>query len=355
MTMRAVLCLGLGSVALVACSDDAAKKVRVDPITVLRIGEGSNAQFGVALTSPPDAPVTIALHPEAIDRVTLDPNPLVFMPGQSDKQMVTVHAVDNPDVEGDQSFYVRAAAVSDDLDYQGAAVEDVFVTITDDDAPGIVVDPKAPMVGEGSMAALSIRLASRPRAPVSFTIGTRDPRFMQGPATYTFQPLTWDRPQTMSVAAVDDNFVLDAGPAMLDVSAFASADPAQGGFQPPPIAVAIAENDMPGVEFKDPFGNINFSSARENNHANVEVRLLSQPTAPVTIELVPHDPRMSPASVTIPTGDWNIQHEILLAVIDDSVHEGDVSVMVDVISHSADPVYSEKTLPMARVFVSDDD
>lgn len=50
----------------------------------------------------------IALHAEAPDRVTLDPDPLVFAPGQSDKQMVTVHALDNPDVEGDQSFYVRA-------------------------------------------------------------------------------------------------------------------------------------------------------------------------------------------------------------------------------------------------------
>lgn len=41
MTTRAGLFLGLGSVALGACSDgEAIKKVRVDPITVLRIGEG---------------------------------------------------------------------------------------------------------------------------------------------------------------------------------------------------------------------------------------------------------------------------------------------------------------------------
>jgi hypothetical protein len=41
--------------------------------------------------------------------------------------------------------------------------------------------------------------------------------------------------------------------------------------------------------------------------------------------------------------------------MDDNVHEGDVSVMVDVISHSTDPLYSEKMLPKASVFVSDDD
>ena len=348
--------LGLGSVALGACSDsDAIKKVRVDPITVLRIGEGQSAQFGVALTSPPDSPVMIALHAEAPERVTVDPDPLVFAPGQTDKQMVTVHALDNPDIEGDQSFYVRAAAAaSDDLGYQGAAVDDVFVTVTDDDAPGIVVDPKAPAVNEGGTAQFAVRLASRPRSPVSFTIAPHDPRLTQAPVTYVFQPLTWDQPLPLPVIAADDHTVL-ADPAMLDVSAFASTDPAQGGFLPPPIAVAVADNDMAGIDLRDPFGNVNFTSAREANHGNLEVRLLSQPTAPVTIELVPHDPRMSSTSVAFATSDWNVQHEATLAVMDDNVHEGDVSVMVDVISHSADPLYSEKALPKASVFVSDDD
>jgi hypothetical protein len=356
MTTRAGLFLGLGSVALGACSDsDAIKKVRVDPITVLRIGEGQSAQFGVALTSPPDSPVMIALHAEAPGRVMLDPDPLVFAPGQSDKQMVTVHALDNPDVEGDQSFYVRAAAAaSDDLGYQGAAVDDVFVTVTDDDAPGIAIDPKDPVVNEGGTAQFTVRLASRPRSPVSFTIAPRDPRLTQAPVTYVFQPLTWDQPLPLPVIAADDNSVL-VGPTMLDVSAFVSTDPGQGGFVPPSIAVAVADNDMAGVDLRDPFGNMNFAIARENDHATLEVRLLSRPAAPVTLDLVPHDPRMSPVSVAIQPSDWNVQHELLLPVMDDSVHEGDVSVTLDVISHSADPLYSEKTVPNASVFVIDND
>ena len=81
------------------------------------------------------------------------------------------------------------------------------VVITDDDQAGIVIWPTTLNLAEGGPASVySLTLTSQPRAVVTVTIRAGG-QTVVNPPQLIFTPATWNIPQFVSAAAVDDNLI----------------------------------------------------------------------------------------------------------------------------------------------------
>lgn len=101
---------------------------------------GAGDTYTVVLTFAPTANVTITLSPGA--QATATPSPLTFTtgacPGPGNwctAQTVTVGAVDDAAVEGAHTGTITHTAASGDAGYNGIAIGNVTVNITDNDGP----------------------------------------------------------------------------------------------------------------------------------------------------------------------------------------------------------------------------
>ena len=98
------------------------------------IPEGRSRVFLVQLRSSPQSAVTVNLT-ALNETITIDPTVMVFRPSDWNiSQELTVHTVDD-DIRMDSPYKaaVGIAMMSGDTDYNGAEVEDLVVTVEDND------------------------------------------------------------------------------------------------------------------------------------------------------------------------------------------------------------------------------
>src|SRR5256885_295352 len=91
---------------------------------------------------------------------------------------------------------VTAAATSTDPAYNGMDPADVAVTNTDNDTPGIAVNPTSGLTTTeaGGTATFTVALTSQPTANVTIGLSSSDPsEGTVAPASLTFTPANWDR------------------------------------------------------------------------------------------------------------------------------------------------------------------
>ena len=171
------------------------------------------------------ARVTVVLDKDPHRRLTV---PLTNTPGSgavADDYAAQAEIVFNA---GETSKNVTVTATDDDVDDDGESVELSFgdlpdgvrvgsparavVRITDNDTAGVTLGKMELIVTEGRSATYTVELDSEPTADVTVTItghaGT-DLTLTPDTAMLTFTPSTWDRTQTVTVAAGDDGDVLN--------------------------------------------------------------------------------------------------------------------------------------------------
>ena len=146
--------------------------VTVNPVTGLTTSEvGGKATFTVKLNSQPSANVTFGLSSSNVAEGIVSTNSLTFTPANySQPQTVTVTGVKDSVVDGNVVYkVVTAAAVSTDVNYNNLDPDDVTVTNSDNETPGITVNPTAGLTtGEdGSKANFAVVLNTKPTANVT--------------------------------------------------------------------------------------------------------------------------------------------------------------------------------------------
>ncbi len=117
-----------------------------------KVAEGDfNDTYNVVLNTVPSANVTVTVSPNGQLNVGNGPGAaisLVFTPGNAlIPQQITVSAFDDAVQEGTHSAPVSHSSISSDLSYNGLLIEQLTVTILDNDAPTIVIneiDPSTP-------------------------------------------------------------------------------------------------------------------------------------------------------------------------------------------------------------------
>jgi len=215
--------------------DNDSAGVAVSPATnPLQVDEPSGASYiDLVLLSQPRANVTITLTAGA--QVTTGAPLLTFTPNNwATPQRVAITVVDDfVDEASPHHDNVAMSVTSSDSAYQGQSIPPIPVDLADDDTAGTEatgLDPGVVALVEGAHFDVTVRLQSRPTAPVT-VYATYDVLNRIATAPVIIQPADWAVPVTVSMRNPEDDLVL--GNANVHVTLkVTSADPHYVGTVP---------------------------------------------------------------------------------------------------------------------------
>ena len=279
----------------------------------LSVAEGATASYTVRLATEPTAAVTVALTSSDVGAVSVLPASLTFTTAKGNwdrDRTITVTGVDDAD-DVDESTTVTHTASGGDY---GALTETLPVTVDDDDAVGLVFSRTALSVTEGATALYTVRLASRPTATVTVTATSGDTGAVSVSvwSSLTFTTTNWDLPRTITVGGVPD---ADAADESVLVTHTASGGDYGAVSETVTVAVVDDGTAAPGLVFSR-----TALSVTEGATASYTLRLATQPTGVVTVEVTSGDAGAVsvPASLTFTTGNWDQPRTITVTGVDDA-------------------------------------
>jgi hypothetical protein len=315
---------------------------------------GSGDSYDVVLTSEPSANVVVALTVDA--QLNAGPSPLTFTTGNWDTpQTVTVNADDDAVSEGLHFGSITHSAASGDADYNGISVDQVDVTITDNDAPAVIVTESGggTTVTEGGPTdSYTVVLNTQPTGSVTINL-TPDGEITVAPNPLTFTTGNWDTPQSVTVTAVNDEI---AEGVHLGVVAHAatSSDGDYNGIAIVNVTASITDNDTAGIAIVQSGGTT--QAAEGGSGDSYTVALTSEPTANVTVTLNPDSQVTAVTSpLTFTSGNWDTPQTVAVGAINDSIAEGNHTGNVGHALASADSFYNALVVPSVSVNITDND
>ena len=264
--------------------------------TSLGVAEGDDESYTVKLATEPTATVTVAISGHSGTDLTLDETSLTFTTTDwNDVQTVTVTAGEDDDTTDDTATLTHEASGGD----YGDVEADLEVTVTDNDAPGLVLSPTSLDVAEGDDASYTVKLATAPTGTVTVAItipaGTD---LTLDDASLTFTSSTWDDVQTVTVTAGEDDDAAE------DTATLAHAASGGGyGNVEADLAVTVTDDDAPGLVLSP-----TSLGVAEGDDASYTVKLATEPTGTVTVAITlpaGTDLTLDDASLTFTTTDWN--------------------------------------------------
>ena len=216
-------------------------------------GDATGASYTVVLDSQPTADVTVTVSGHAGTDVSLDKTSLTFTPENWETpQTVTVDAAEDADALADPAVTL-AHAVAGAEEYAAVSAGDipsVTVTIDEDDAARVSIDPTTLTVPEGGDNSYTVVLDTQPGADVVVTvsghIGT-DLSLSGQTLTndeLTFTPANWNQAQTVTVTAdQDDDAAADPAVTLSHTVSGAVEYAAISAGDIPSVTVTIDEDD----------------------------------------------------------------------------------------------------------------
>jgi uncharacterized protein (DUF1800 family) len=282
---------------------------------------GATDTVGFSLSQQPQANVTVTLTPTnqlLVNNTTL-PTTLTFTTANwSTEQVVTVAAVNDATVEGDQGSNIGVGITSTDGSFGGLKAKPVPVTIIDNDylpltlghvnTWTIVAEAGAAGNSDASTVRLSdtftVRLPRTPTANVTVTL-VPDANVTVSPSVLTFTTTNSGTDQTVTVTAFDDATSEAANHEASIRFQISSADPSYSNNAMYPFPVQVIDNDSFGVAFVQ---SDLFTTPTETATDSYTVRLTKAPTADVILGLTSMtnaDLRLS-ANLTLGSGATTI-------------------------------------------------
>ena len=279
-------------------ADNDAPGFLVSP-TGLALTEGESGSYTLRLNSQPSGPVTVAVVAPTNTDVTRAPSSLTFAAGAwNTAQTVTVSVAN--DTDGlNETATVSHTATSSDSNYTIAAAraaENVTVTVTDANPPGLTVNPTTLALTEQDATAGSgtytVALAALPGGlvTVSVTSGhaavTIDSDATPLTRTLTYSATTWNTAQTVTATAVDDNNPTGETVTVTHAvsgTADATSYPTTLSLTAANVTVTVTDNDVPGLAVSAT--DLTTNGVPEGGTATYTVRLNTQPTGPVTVSV----------------------------------------------------------------------
>ena len=349
--------LAAGSVAVTVTDDDTAG-VTVSE-TSLDIDEGDSDTYTVVLDSQPTHTVTITVNDPSNTDVTAEPASLTFTPGNWDTaQTVTVTASQDSGHD-DEDATVTHTAASTDTKYDGIAVGDVLVNVTDDDDVAVTVSfgSSTYTAAEGDSVTVTVKLSADPERTVEVPItvttmdGAEAADFSGVPANVVFD--SGDTEKTFDFEAIQDSVDDDGERVMLT---FGTLPERVTSTSPSQAVVSITDDDVPAVtvSFEQ-----NAYTVAEGDSVSVKVILSADPERTVTIPITKtnQDGASSadysvPASVVFDSGETEKTFDF--TATDDSVDDDGESVKLGFGSSLPDGVSAGST-DETTVSITDDD
>ena len=124
--------------------------------------------------------------------------------------------------------------------YQVGAPASAEVTVRDNDMRGVTATPMALIISEGTNGFYDVVLTSQPIGTVTITPSSNNDDVTFSPDVLTFDSITWDEPQTMTVTAMSDADTDDETVTVSHVVAGADYD----GDAGPAVNVTVSEDAL---------------------------------------------------------------------------------------------------------------
>jgi hypothetical protein len=211
--------------------------------------------------------------------------------------------------------------------------------------PGVDVDDIQTSVGS---AAVQVKVGAVNTQASSFTTSR----------SYTFTPANWNTPQTVHVAAVDDN--RREGPHTTSISHLVSSSDANYNNKPmPAVTVNINDNEGPvGQVIVEESDGITLVAEDTNENLfsdTYTVRLGSAPTSSVSVTCSANAHlKLEPSSLSFDSSNWSAPQTVTVKAVNDSY--GSELIHMGFISHavtSADPAFDGTPAPSFVAFIGD--
>jgi hypothetical protein len=290
--------------------------------------DGGTATFAVNLASAPTADVILTFDSDDATEGAVTPTTMTFTPGNyASPQIATVTGLDDDVVDGAVTYQILFdAAVSSDGAYNGIAPDAIELDNLDNDTSDIQVSTLNGFTAEsgGVTATFTLVLESQPSADVTITLDSDDPtEGTVSPTELIFTSANWDQAQTVTVTGLNDD--IDDGNVNYSIlfDPTVSSDAGFNDVQLPPVAVTNVDDDTAGFEVPP----LSLAETTESGGTTAfSVRLTSQPTADVTLNLAsdtPAEGTASPNTLTFTPGNWNTYQSVTVTGQDDTVQDGD--------------------------------
>jgi Domain of unknown function (DUF4347)/FG-GAP-like repeat/RTX calcium-binding nonapeptide repeat (4 copies)/Calx-beta domain len=343
--------------ATTTITNDDTVGVTVNPITGLTTSEvGGKASFTVKLNSQPSADVTFGLSSDNVAEGIVATNSLTFTPANYNlPQTVTVTGIDDLAADGDRNYkIVTAAAVSTDPNYNNLNPDDVAVTNNDNETPGITVNPTAGLTTNevGDKANFDVVLNTQPTADV--TVGLNSSNTAEGTVStnsLTFTPANWNVPQQVTVTGVDDSITDGNIDYKIITAAAVSTDPNYNNRDVADVSITNQDNDTLGVSVSP----TETKATEGGANGSYDIKLTSQPIAPVTFNLTTDNQVEPIAPLTFTPNNWNIAQTVAVKAVDDAIVEGAHNASIAHNVTSTDVKYNGIVVPGVIVAIADND
>ncbi len=176
--------------------------------SALTVAEGASGNYTVKLSTAPSSDVTVTVGGASGD-VTVSPPSLTFTGANySTAQTVTVSAAQDPDGDADPDVTLSHSASGGG--YGSVSIDDVVVTVTEDDTKGVTVSSGALTVDEGGTGSYTVKLDTQPSGEVVVTVGGASGDVTVPNSQLRFAVNNWSEAQTVTVnAALDSDAATD--------------------------------------------------------------------------------------------------------------------------------------------------
>ncbi|MFL5327544.1 MAG: DUF4347 domain-containing protein [Gemmataceae bacterium] len=297
--------------------DDKAGINLVAPAKLLTTEAGGYATFTLVLTSQPYGDVTIPV-------VSSNPNEgrpasasVIFTPQNWNQvQTVVINGIDDDYADSDVVYTVFVgSAQSNDFGYDTMSIPSIPALNLDNDHAGILVNapPVLQLTESGRSEGFFVSLSSKPYSSVILLLNSTNPaKGVLDVSAVVITPSDWNIPHPVVVTGVD-NFVADGA-----TSFQITFDPAISGdfgyYNMPPNAINAVtdDNDVAGIRVL-PGNSVILGGA--DNTGIVQIVLLSEPIAPVTMQLTSSAPdlvEVLTTTVSFTPADWFVPHFVQL-------------------------------------------
>ena len=334
----------------VAVTDDETAGVSITP-TKLTIAEGASDSYQVVLTSQPAHEVTVTVIHSGDPDIGIDDQELTFTDSDwKTARVVRASAAHDDDARDDAATFSHTVT-STDGDYNGIAVPNVDVTVTDDETAGVSITPTKLTIAEGASDSYQVVLTSQPAHDVTVTIThSGDPDIGIDNRELTFTGSDWETAQTVTVSAAQDD---DARDDVATLShSVASTDTDYNGIGVSEVDVAVTDDETAGVSIRPTKLTI-----AEGASDSYEVVLTSQPAHDVTVTIThsgDQDIGINDQELTFTDSDWNqAQTVVVTAAHDDDAIDDNATFSHTVAS--ADGDYNGITVSEVEVTATDDE
>ncbi len=257
----------------------------------LTVTEGDKKDFAVKLDGKPLSTVTVSLAGWDTGAVKVEPESLTFSPKKfRTAQTVKVTAKDDFDASNETTTINLSGRGGG---YDGIT-SSVTVNVTDDDVPGVIVNPPKLTIVEGEEGKeFTVRLKTQPTGAVTTTISVTEPSATAsvtlGATSLDFTPDTWDEPKPVKVTADEDT---DTDNGTVTVTAEARGADYKGRSATVTVNVTDKGNPVKPDLLVDPPS----LTVKEGESRTFTVKLASEPTAGVTVSVESANEKVAPVN-----------------------------------------------------------